>query len=280
MAETPPRQPALLASAVRIFDLSLGQMLWSRRSVFLGLLVGGPVLLAVIVRLVWTLMPSSSLRINGAAVGGAAIFGIMIWLLYVRFIVPVLGVFYGTALIADEVDDKTITYLFTRPIPRGAVLLGKYLAYVACTTLLILPSVTLVYFLVVPLGGGSIGRTFPQLVADLAMVVVGLAAYGALFGAVGARLKRPLVIGLVFAFGWEPGVLLFPGYLKRLTVGYYLQALVPHAMPEDSTISVLLQVFREVPTIGASLAALAAITGLMLWIAMRAVTAREYVLEQ
>ena len=60
----------------------------------------------------------------------------MIWLLYVRFIVPVLGVFYGTALIADEVDDKTITYLFTRPIPRGAVLLGKYLAYLACTVLL------------------------------------------------------------------------------------------------------------------------------------------------
>jgi hypothetical protein len=31
---------------VRIFDLSLGQMLWSRRSVFLGLVLGGPVLLA------------------------------------------------------------------------------------------------------------------------------------------------------------------------------------------------------------------------------------------
>ena len=44
----------------------------------------------------------------------------MIWLLFVRFIVPVLGVFYGTALIADEVEDKTITYLFTRPIPAAA----------------------------------------------------------------------------------------------------------------------------------------------------------------
>ena len=39
---------------------------------------------------------------------------------YLRFSIPVLGVFYGTALIADEVEDKTITYLFTRPIPRGA----------------------------------------------------------------------------------------------------------------------------------------------------------------
>ena len=70
----------------------------------------------------------------------------MIWLLYIRFIVPVLGVFYGTSLIADEVDDKTITYLFTRPIPRRAVLLGKYLAYLVCTILLVLPSVVLVIF--------------------------------------------------------------------------------------------------------------------------------------
>jgi hypothetical protein len=274
------RQPALARSALRVFDLSLAQMLWSRRSVFLGLLVGGPVMIAAIVRVLWTLLPNSTLRINGAAVGGSAIFGIMIWLLYVRFIVPVLGVFYGTALIADEVDDKTITYLFTRPIPRGAVLLGKYLAYLACTALLILPSVVVVYFLVLPLGDGSIGRAFPLLLADLGMIAAGLAAYGAVFAAVGARLKRPLVIGLVFAFGWEPGVLLFPGYLKRLTVAYYLQALVPHAMPEDSSITVLLQVFREVPGAALSLIALAAITVGLLAGAMRTVASREYVLEQ
>jgi ABC-2 type transport system permease protein len=280
MVTSLPRQPPLARSAVRIFDLSLGQMLWSRRSVLLGLLVGGPVMMALIVRVVWTMLPNSALRINGAAVGGAAIFGIMIWLLYVRFIVPVLGVFYGTALVADEVDDKTITYLFTRPIPRAAVLLGKYLAYLACTTLLVLPSVVLVYFLLVPLGQGSLGRAFPLLLADLGMLAAGLAAYGALFAAVGARLKRPLVIGLVFAFGWEPGVLLFPGYLKRLTVAYYLQALVPHTMPDDSSVTVLLQVFREVPAIGVSLVALAVITGATLWIAMRAVERREYVLEQ
>jgi ABC-2 type transport system permease protein len=273
-------RPPLARSALRVFDLSLAQMLWSRRSVFLGLLVGGPVVMATIVRVVWTLLPDSSLRINGASVGGATIFGIMIWLLYVRFIVPVLGVFYGTALIADEVDDKTITYLFTRPIPRGSVLLGKYLAYLACTTLLILPSVVLVYFLVVPLGDGGIGRSFPLLLTDLGMLAAGLAAYGAVFAAVGARLKRPLVIGLVFAFGWEPGVLLFPGYLKRLTVAYYLQALVPHAMPQDSSITGLLQVFREVPGVSLSLIALAVITGATLWLAMRWVATREYVLEQ
>ena len=192
--------PGLMTSAVRIFDLSLGQMLWSRRSVFLGILLGGPVMLAVILRIVDSLH-ASGFRVNGAAVSGSTVFGMMIWLLFIRFIVPVLGVFYGTALIADEVEDKTITYLFTRPIPRGAVLLGKYLAYLACTVLLVLPSVMLVFFLIVPTGGGSIGAAFPGLAADLGMLVVGLASYGAVFALVGTRLKRPLVVGLVFAHG-------------------------------------------------------------------------------
>ncbi len=269
-----------MASSVRIFDLSLAQMLWSRRSVFLGLLLGGPVVLAAAIRIVTATTSLWRLSINGARVGGPALFGMMMWLLYIRFIVPVLGVFYGTSLIADEVDDKTITYLFTRPVPRGAILIGKYLAYVACTTLLVLPSVILVYFLVVPLGGGSIGESFPALLEDLGMLIVGLIAYGAVFAWVGARLKRPLVVGLVFAFGWEPAVLLFPGYLKQVTVAYYLQALVPHAMPQDSAVSILMQMFREVPPVATSLTYLAVIVAIALWFAARAVELKEYVLEQ
>ena len=33
-------------------------------------------------------------------------------------------------------------------------------------------------------------------------------------------------------------MLLFPGYLKRLTVAYYLQALVTHEMPQDSAVAI------------------------------------------
>jgi len=273
--------PSLTRSAARILDLSLGQMLWSRRSVFLGLLLGFPVLLAIALRTIDILYRSGMWRqVNGVKMGGAAIFGMMIWLLYIRFIVPVLGVFYGTSLIADEVDDKTITYLFTRPIPRSAVLLGKYLAYLVCTILLVLPSVMIVFFLIVPIAGGSIAAAFPSLLVDFGMLAAGLAAYGAVFALVGTRIKRPLIVGLVFAFGWEPAVLLFPGYLKRLTVAYYLQALVTHEMPQDSAVSLLMQVFREVPSVSVSLAALAVIIAGTLWSASRAVEHKEYVLEQ
>jgi ABC-type transport system involved in multi-copper enzyme maturation permease subunit len=252
-------------------------MLWSRRSVFLALLVGAPVLLAVIVRVFATVgwLPV----VNGAQVGGPALFGVLMWLLFVRFVVPVLGVFYGTSLMADEVDDKTITYLFTRPVSRASILFGKYLAYLACVVLLLLPAIIVIYFLVVPVGG-SIGQGFPYLAADLGMVAVGVAAYGAVFAFVGAWLKRPLIVGLVFAFGWEQTVLLVPGYLKRLTVAYYLQGLVPHAMPQESALSVLLSAIQDVPPVPVSLVCLAGIIATALWLGGRAVENREYVLEQ
>jgi hypothetical protein len=45
--------------------------------------------------------------------------------------------------------------------------------------------------------------------------------------------------GLVFVLGWEPIAVALPGYLKRLSVPYYVQGLVPHAMPQDSPLSLI-----------------------------------------
>lgn len=269
--------PSLVGAARRVFELSFGEMLWSRRTIFMALVVGGPVLLAVIFRVVESFgMPA--MRVNGAPVAGSSIFGVMIWMLYLRFIVPVLGVFYGTALMADEVEDKTLTYLFTRPIPRGAVLLGKYLAYLACTSLVVLPSVMLSYFLVVPFG--QVASTFTSLLMDLGILGLGLAVYGAVFAYVGARLKRPLVSGLIFAFGWEQLALALPGYLRQFTVAHYLQALVPHALPSDGALSLIQGLFRQTPGAAVALSWLAVFLVGFLWLAMRTVSRREYVLEQ
>jgi ABC-2 type transport system permease protein len=261
----------------RVFDLSLGEMLWSRRTIFMALVVGGPVILAIIVR-VLEMFGMPALRVNGQRVGGMGVFGVMIWMLFLRFIVPILGVFYGTALMADEVEDKTITYLFTRPVPRGAVLVGKYLAYLVCTSLVVLPSVMLVYFLLIRFN--EIAGTFAQLVTDLGLLALGLAAYGALFAFVGAYFKRPLVIGLVFITGWEQTAMALPGYMKRFTVAYYLQSLVPHAMPSEGVVTILQGMFRDTPPVAVSLMWLALYVVVFLYLATRIVERREYVLEQ
>ena len=280
MTERPPQaMPSLLTASLRVFDVSLGEMLWSRRTVFLALVVGGPVLIALIIRIV-TALNVPALRVNGVPLAGASIFGLMIWFLFLRFIVPVLGIFYGTSLMADEIEDKTITYLFTRPIPRSAVLIGKYLAYLASTVLIVLPSVMLVYFLVVPIGGGSIAATFPNLIRDLVLLALGLAVYGAVFAAVGAWIKRPVLFGLFFAFGWENVAMLMPGYLKRFTVAFYTQSLVPHAMPSDSLLTILQSVFKESVSAVEAVVTLLIVLAVALALATRAVERREYVLEQ
>lgn len=278
--------PSFGRAVVRVFDLSLGEMLWSRRTLFMAVVAGGPVLIAVALRLAAS---SAAARFTGSAggpsfaLGGPDIFGLMIWAFYLRFTVPVLGVFYGTSLIADEVEDRTITYLFTRPIPRGAILVGKYLAYLACTSVVILPSVVVVYFSVIPLFGGSVGAGFPSLVADLGLIGLGLAVYGAVFAFVGARLRRPLLSGLLFIFGWEPVVVVVPGYMKNLTVAYYLQGLVPHAAPQDEAMTLLrsaLRTFEPAPAAWICMLALAAIAVVALGAAVRTVERREYVLER
>jgi ABC-type transport system involved in multi-copper enzyme maturation permease subunit len=278
MTRPPAPSTSFFTGAWRVFGMSIGEMLWSRRTIFMALVVGSPVLVALVARIVQS-AGISPLRVNGVQVDAVSMFGAMIWILFLSFIVPVLGVFYGTSLIADEVDDKTITYLFTRPVRRGAVVVGKYMAYLLCTTLVVLPSVMIVYFLMVPFR--QIPASFISLVVDLGVLGLGLAAYGALFAFVGAALRRPLIAGLVFIFGWEFVTLLLPGYLKRFTIAYYLQPLVPHAMPTGDTVSLLQgALFRDPPSVAASLGFLSLAIVASLILAVRVVEQREYILEQ
>lgn len=266
--------PGVIAGAARVFDLSLGRMLWSRRTVFMVLVVGLPVLIAIVVRLLAT-FEVSAVRTSA---GGSTAFGLMMWGFFVRFAIPVLAVFYGTALIADEVEDRTITYLLIRPIPRASVLLGKFLAYLVCTAAAVLPAVVLIWLLIAPIQDG-LAVSFPALVADLGILLAGLIAYGAIFALGGATLKRPILSGLIFIFGWENLALAMPGALKQFTVAHYLQGLVPHAAPADSSTAVLQAMFTHPSGLAESLIGLLVIAGLALWLAARAVGRREYVLD-
>jgi hypothetical protein len=63
-------------------------------------------------------------------------------------------------------------------------------------------------------------------------------------------------------------------------VAYYLQALVPHAMPNDSTLSLIQGIFRQSPAMSTSLFSLFAIWAVFLGIAAWVVERKEYVLEQ
>jgi len=243
----------LLPSTRRIFDLALGQLLWGRRGILLVLAAAAPILLAMVTRL--TLVGDGAIvQINGRRIDSQAVFGTVMSLLYLRFIVPAIGVFYGTSLIADEVEEKTITYLFTRPLQRGAIVLGKFLAYLVCMTAVVLPSAAVVFMVMVPFD--EMASLLASFVRDLGVLALGLAAYGAVFLWAGALFRRPLVGGLLFVFGFEQLAIVLPGYVGRLTIAHYLQA--------DTT----------------SVVCLLLVTVVALWAAMLIIGHREYVLER
>ena len=261
-------------AVARVFDLSFGQMLWSRRTIFMAIILLVPIMLALGIRIADAMGGLERLK----GVRGVTTFGVIVWWLYLRFVVPMLGAFYGTSLIADEVEDRTITYLFTRPVPKRAILLGKYAAYLACTVLMVLPSLTVVFFLMVPLR--EIGAAFPMLATDLALLASGLAVYGGVFALVGTATRWPLVIGLVFAFGWEQVAMVMSGYVRRFTVVYWLQGLVPHAIPSEELTSLLAPIINEAPDAWTCVISLAMALVVSLAVAMFVVERREYVLRQ
>ena len=258
-----------LAAARGVFYLTLEGMLWSRRSLLVAVLLGLPVLFAILYRVMLaTRMPPE--------LSGFDLYGVVVAIYYVRNALPLAALFYASSLIADEVEGKTLTYLLTRPIRREAVLAGKFAAYVATTLSFTLPATVLTFFLLVTARGfEGVGTMVPDLFRDLGVVVLALLAYGALFTLMGVLLRRPLIAGLLFLFGWEL-IANAPGYLPRFTVTAWLRSLLHHRPPSEG----LSALFAQVLPADQSLGALAGMTLVFLAASFWIFSSREYVLEQ
>ncbi len=178
--------------------LTLDTLFWSKKTifvVFISLVVLG---MAVLGRLVlsynWIRAPFTPAQVFSTLMSTAVI----------HFMVVFVTLFYGTALISEEVEGKTLTYLFLRPIPKPAIMVGKYLALVWTSVLLVLPTVVFSYLILYlrddlrPFweDAGVLGK-------DIGIVFLALLAYGAFFSLLGAWLKHPILAGLIYAFGWE-----------------------------------------------------------------------------
>src|SRR6185295_7641213 len=53
------------------------------------------------------------------------------WMILLQIVVPLVTLIAGSAVVAEEIEDRTITYLVSRPIPRAALLFGRWLATLA-----------------------------------------------------------------------------------------------------------------------------------------------------
>ena len=66
------------------------------------------------------------------------------------------------------------------------------------------------------------------MLGGLGVLALGLLAYLAFFTFVGTFLKKSVLFGLFFSFGWENVVQYFPGSTQKFTVVHYLKSLLPY----------------------------------------------------
>ncbi len=272
-APTPDRRDVarpvpFLRAARAVFDLSLEGMVWSRRSLLMVALLFGPAVLAVAVRIALTRLPPR--------VGAFDLYGLMIAFVYVRNALPLAALFYGTALISDEVEGKTITYLLTRPVQRVSVLAGKFASYLVTTLAMALPAVVITFFVLNTIRGWSgLGALVPELFRDMGVIILTLVVYGAFFTLMGVVLRRPVIPGLLYLFVWEL-LANAPGYLPRFTITAYLRSLIHHRPPDEG----LAEIFAQVLPTALCLEAVGGMIVVFLAGAAWIFSTREYVLDQ
>ncbi len=131
---------------------------------------------------------------------------------------------YTTAIVGQEVEQRTIVYLLTRPIPRWKLLLTRYLASVIVVAGI---GVASAWILSIAVYHGN-GLSNPLLAKDIEALCIGALAYGALFLFVSLAINRSMLVCLLFVFGWETSVPNMPGELYRLSVFSYIQAIAEH----------------------------------------------------
>ena len=264
-------RPLPFAKGARaVFDLSLEGMMWSRRTLLMGILVALPVLFAIVYRVVLATQPQAEL------LPPADLYAVIVALYWIRNVLPLAALFFATSLVADEVEGRTLTYLITRPLTRPSIFAGKFAAYVVTTLSLALPAGVLAFFILLSARGlASVPPAVGDLLRDLGVMALALVAYGAFFALLGVFLKRPVIPGLMFLYGWELMANL-PGYLPRFTLTAWLRSLIHHRPAQEG----LAGLFQQVLPSGQGLAVLIGVSAVFLAAAAWIFSTREYVLEQ
>lgn len=278
-----------LGGALAVYRFALPATLWNRRTLVFGLLATAlPVIAAGF--LMWKAIPATEQLNEGYIFYTHTFF-------MVHYIVLLVALFYGTSVVAEELENRTLTYLFVRPVSKTAILVGKAAATWVSGALLIGPMIVVTYTLVT-LGDGILSeyvlnagivettrvysghpssflQHFPTLVEDLLLTLGALAVYVVIFTFVGAFFNKPVMWGIALAFGWESWVAYVPGLPHKLTVMHYIQSLTAHATGKNIGI----QIAGQVSSAGESILALIFIFGLFTFLSLWTFNNREYIFD-
>lgn len=215
-----------LRQALAVMRIHTRRTLLSRRGLALYLLVLMPVGMLTI-RLVMLTLLARPRTIGGTTLEFAG-FSLFLGLL----------VYFGAATVFSnavrrEVLERTLHFYFLMPVRRGVLMAGLYLGGVVAMGVVIAVTTVVTFVLYyLPVGAGAFAQYLFQgpglghLAGYLLLMLVAVAGYGAVFFTLGLFLRRP-ALAVIGIFGWELLVPLLPPLLKRISISYYLGALMP-----------------------------------------------------
>lgn len=147
--------------------------------------------------------------------------------MYLGFLLPLFTLAFASAALGGEREDRTLIWLMTRPLPRGAIYLAKFLGVLPWSI-----AVAFLGFTALCAAGGDLGvRAFT---VYWPAVLVGALGFSALFHLIGALVRRPAILGLVYIFFFEVLVANLPGSLKRLSLNYYCRSLLYNEASQEA----------------------------------------------
>lgn len=179
---------------------------------------------------------------------GAQAFTPMAEFFFISAVTPLLALFFGAMLIAESIEAQTIPYLLTRPIPRSSWIAGRFLAYLAMSSVILLAA-----FIATFISISIYDITFPS-IANVGLLlryegvaIASLMGYGGICMLLGAVVRRPVIVGVLFIFGWQSAARLAPGITDFFTIEKYVLALVP---PSETGIAHILDLMSTSSPIG------------------------------
>ena len=190
-------------------------------------------IVAMVTSLVALVMGYAAVQGDDLGMGGSA----LINLLVLSFLLPVLSMIYGASLIRNDMDDRSITPVITAPLDRRTSYLGYYITLVLVVALILL-LVNLAgwssYFLLTSVDGDALNI----LLSYSAVLLIGAVVYSSLFLMLGAVLKQPMYVGLIYAFVWEGFIGALPGAISNYTLMHQLKIIATSLLNDGSTIGV------------------------------------------
>ena len=143
----------------------------------------------------------------------------IVFQLFTTFLLPIWSVSFATEGLGREREAQNLLWVLTRPIPRPAIVLAKYVALLPWCLALNLGG-----FVLICLAGGQHGRL--ALTLYWPAVFWGTLAFSALFHMMGAILRRASIVALLYAFFLETIMGNMPGQFKRLSISFYTRCLM------------------------------------------------------